>query len=1366
MTSSTDFGLCFQQLRTALGKSLREFCKQNGFDPGNVSRIEKGLSSPPKKTEGLERYANALGLKEGTDSYSRFFDLAAKETGRIPGAVMRNQAAARRVTGLLQHLRGGHGHRNWVTARHLNQWADTLDARGVLPQLVRRLLHATGKQVTTPSFPALEQTQRIGFDGLVTTAEDGVFVPGGRSVWEMGVDKRPLAKADKDFDKRREQKLAFDKKSATYICVTPRSWGGKAAWAEAKTKLRVWRQVRAYDSADLEEWLELAPAVDVWLARHLGLTSDGLGDIDEYWDNLAGMTDPPLAPEVFLSSREQQAGDIEARLIGPPAVIALETTSPAEAIDFVAAVVRRAADSEVFAARAVIVEERDAWRSISRTDSRLILVAHPNLVLAPDLVAGAANRGHHVILPVTHSANTGPHTLSLPRVRRLDLEEALKRSGVREAAKLAAKAGGSVTVLKRLLAKVPVTNTPPWSVVGEASRLVPAMLAGAWEEQHDGDRAALSRLAGGGYETVEAASLRWLDAPDPPLKRIGSNWSLVSRDDSWHLMARAVTAGHLRTFREVAIEVLSENDPAFDLLPDDRWMAGTTGRVLRHTRTLRSGIAETLALLAARPDRVADPTDAAGVATDVVRAILGSADWKRWASLSDHLPLLAEAAPDVFLTAVERDLATTDPAIPKLFEQGGQSPLFSSAPQAGLLWAMEGVAWRSGDLPRVSYALARLDELLGGKKLGNGPLASLSAIYLPWYPQTSAPIDERLKVVGKLSRCHAGSGWRLLLDLLPGRMRHTTPIRRPSFQEWALTWTEGIASSDYERLVVGYSELAVEAAGACPDRQRELIGHFEHLTDTARARLIERLLSTEMSELGEASRRQISDSVREKVTRHRRYPTAHWSLDEDSLAQLELVQSHFEPDDAITKYAWLFNDIWEVLDYDEQSGEAAVMARREEALRALRRDLGWDGILSMVERVKAPGELGVVAGSCGTVKDDRSVLPELLGADSPALRKFAEGYVWGRFLAAGWVWAEKLKVKSWPPASTAAAALCLPNEPRAWAVAASGGEVAAETYWLRTARPLSEPTSEMVQDAVALLLRHGRAVQACFVIGLARHKKCDVSPALALEALEAGLTGAMADGEIEMLGVRQHYITDLFDYLQAEGSRPSSGVDISRLARLEWEYLPLLDGRPTNPDTLLAQLGADPQCFVELLVASSQPAGQRDGNRQEPSDDDRARGRNAFRLLMMWKRVPGIQGDGTVDGAALTRWVTQMRELAEQQGRLEAGDTRFGNVLAHAPKEPTDNTWPCIAVRDVIEELGSDDMENGMWVGVYNKRGAYSKTIDEGGDQERDYAATYRAWATTCQVEWPRTAALLRRIANDYESEAKRADKEVEFRLS
>ena len=63
MAKFESFGEFFREKRIALGLTLREFCEMYELDPGNISRLERGKSPPPKDSI-LKEYAKYLKLKQ------------------------------------------------------------------------------------------------------------------------------------------------------------------------------------------------------------------------------------------------------------------------------------------------------------------------------------------------------------------------------------------------------------------------------------------------------------------------------------------------------------------------------------------------------------------------------------------------------------------------------------------------------------------------------------------------------------------------------------------------------------------------------------------------------------------------------------------------------------------------------------------------------------------------------------------------------------------------------------------------------------------------------------------------------------------------------------------------------------------------------------------------------------------------------------------------------------------------------------------------------------------------------------------------------------------------------------------------------
>jgi len=104
MKTSGAFGSFFKQKRMAMGMTLRHFCELHGLDAGNISKLERG-GLPPPKEEILKKYARYLKLKEGSDSWYEFFDLASAEAGRIPKGLMEKEIVAK-MPFLFRTIRG------------------------------------------------------------------------------------------------------------------------------------------------------------------------------------------------------------------------------------------------------------------------------------------------------------------------------------------------------------------------------------------------------------------------------------------------------------------------------------------------------------------------------------------------------------------------------------------------------------------------------------------------------------------------------------------------------------------------------------------------------------------------------------------------------------------------------------------------------------------------------------------------------------------------------------------------------------------------------------------------------------------------------------------------------------------------------------------------------------------------------------------------------------------------------------------------------------------------------------------------------------------------------------------------------------
>lgn len=1233
-----------------------------------------------------------------------------------------------------------------------------------MPALVRRLIWATTRGKRMFSFPADEGVQRPEWDGKLTVEKGNVWVAEDSSVWEISVGDPPASKAAENYQKRTAATLPANAASLTFVFVTPRKWTGKNAWVQERRAEGIWKDVRVLDSDDLEHWLEFAPAVDTWFSRLVGKVPVGVRDLSYHWDVLSVLTTPPLPATAFLAGRQPARDEIGKALTAEAREVLVAASSEQELTDFIAAAFGSLGEHDAMPARLVLVETRDAWNQIVASTEPLVLVPATGLTVDRTAVSQAVKAGHHVVTRRPYSTQTGGGVIRLPRAWRHELGEALTKAGFPEerAGRLARESGGCLAVLLRLASPNAGTVVPAWAQDPDGAALAPFVLIGSWDDAKQADRDVVAQLTGGSYDNALALASGWLVRPETPFRRTGTEWHTISREDAWLHLAPRVTRPQLDNFARVAVNVLTEDDPRFELDPEQRAFAAIHDKMPRHSSELREGLAETLALLGAElvPLPALPPGAGPSYARRIVRDLLPqNLPTRRWFTLSPILKLLAEAAPEDFLNAVERDVATPHPALLGLFA-GDDGGFFGGSNHHYLMWALTALAWHPDYLARTTLVLARLATLDPGGKTSPRPGNSLLDIFRPWFPQTGATAEQRFQVIDLLIEREPEQAWKLLGALLPKGHDAASGTYPPRWREWPSAKKPRVSGRERTQQWSWTAERLLAFALKSPAKLLELTGDIDHLTAKEFEALTGHLLALDRSAMPASEPLALWKCLHELIRRHEFFNTADWRMTDERLAVLRKIEAHLRPAAPTERGRWLFAQHHLYMgthrDTPHEKQEELALEQRRVLLAEILAAGGGHAVAEFAATLSYPGLVGDVLGRVDLCPDPAQILPLYLDDPNPSIALFARAYAGATFSRRDWQWVETLPLRDWTAVATTQMLLVLPFVPRTWELASTLGPEVDTAYWSRVHPFPRALDSAQAAHALAQLLKHNRSLEAADYIPMVYHNLLTLPAPLLTETLEKCVPAlneaAVAGRDVSML---VHDLEEVLKHLQdAPDNEPT------QVAHLEWTYLPLLKHGSASPKFLHRELGRDPAFFaqcVELIWRKDKP----DDVPADKSETTVARAKLAHELVDSWPRHPALLMEGGPDEPALRAWVEDVRRRCEAIGRLNSCDHEIGKLIASCPAAP-DGSWPCVAVRNILESIPGDIVLDSFHSGIFNGRGTSSRGMHDGGEQERQLAKKYHGFADACQMRWPRVSATLRRLARVYEADARHMDDQAD----
>jgi hypothetical protein len=598
--------------------------------------------------------------------------------------------------------------------------------------------------------------------------------------------------------------------------------------------------------------------------------------------------------------------------------------------------------------------------------------------------------------------------------------------------------------------------------------------------------------------------------------------------------------------------------------------------------------------------------------------------------------------------------------------------------------------------------------------------------------------SNRLTVIDTVRRTSPAVAPSMLAKLVKGVNRGMLIRTGPRYRNWPTTRTRSKHTEIVDAIDAVTDRLLedTEASAAGWPLVVDLIGN---LTPQGRTKTFD-AITRNWDTISPDDQAHIFKTITSIADRHRQFPDSAWAMPADGVAELDgfLAIHGVVVDQSSSLFSWMPKG------FDRgDEGREELQRRQVEAVREVIND-GLDGVVKLAQGADLPHSVGYALAQA-TTDHDNAVL-DLLDSDDPAERQLAAGLVTTRSQTAGWL--EDAAGKRPHQAARILLALEATNE-RLDLLAACAEDQQAQ-YWKRG--DAVRVVDDAVERYVDGLLGAGRLFTAIDAVSLRRK---EVRTEVVLAVLSAPTTRESTD-TIEALLSPQYEVGRLLDLLEDAGT-PSRD-----LAQLEWFYLPLLT-EERLPRALHQRLATEAEFFAEVVSHMYQPDPPADDvAADEVPEDEYQFSEACWHLSRHWRDpLPGATHGGTPDAEAMHHWVKQVREELAKRNRAGIASLAIGEALA-ARTTDEDGTWPCLAVRTVLEREQDDDLEDQLAITRLNQRGATVRGMYEGGKKEWKLAAKYRKAADELRDEWPRTGKVLDRIISSYEAAARREDGNAE----
>ena len=600
-----------------------------------------------------------------------------------------------------------------------------IESAGLLPELVKRLILSSVRQISSIRIPGMDDVWAPGFDGVVECDESTTHICSGKSVWEFGTNNDSLTKINGDYAKRTKNTSKQEKRKSAFYLVVPKVWSFRESITEWESKHKdEWAKVHVIDASELCDWINSVPSVCCWLLENyynqeiLSFTS-----VNRAWEQFSLKVNPQFSQELFLLGRE-----IETELLNSRSnnhITRVQSNSHADAVGFVlASVMLHREHKETF----VVVEDETTFKQLNR------IVENQTFIFSFHYDGEVyLEHNNSVILCFSDVDVSISPDLRLNKISKSNFEIVLKKMGLSdiEASRLNKFTDRNIaTLLRKIPGTVNITK-PQWAEEAEMSYLIPMLFMRKINRDDEMDR-NIVELFGISYKEFEKKINALLKLEDKPVKSIETHYSIISYEDIWAYLHLSTADSCYETLINLIMSILqSTNGKSVSQECSAIALQSVNKRLFSNLLTnlvYFASISETDKLRAVR---------------DIKTILEEMFEFNCRNILLESLPILANAAPSEVMNFLNKN-----------FNEGGFIDLlFANQSYAHdyckILWTLEALLKYDETKFNACLALKQLYLRNYSYSISNNPKDSLLNALCLWNTNTALLLEDKQKIILK-----------------------------------------------------------------------------------------------------------------------------------------------------------------------------------------------------------------------------------------------------------------------------------------------------------------------------------------------------------------------------------------------------------------------------------------------------------------------------------------------------------------------------------------------------------------------------------------------------------------------------------------